>query len=176
MKNKFIKLTVAFLTVFGLGSLLTLPTFACEETNPGACAENICDCQCVSSEIKAASGCPGATTGTLENSLQSILNSVILILGIVAVIAIVVGGVWYMTSAGDAGKVKKAKDTILYACIGLVVCALAAVIVNWTISAINGSGAPAGGSEGGTEEVIEADPAETGFLSENSIAFLEKKL
>ena len=166
MKNKFIKLTVAFLTVFGLGSLLTLPTFATD----------ICAMSGVSDEVKAASGCPGYSTGTLENSLQSILNSVILILGIVAVIAIVVGGVWYMTSAGDAGKVKKAKDTILYACIGLVVCALAAVIVNWTISAINSSGAPAGGSEGGTEEVIEADPAETGFLSENSIAFLEKKL
>ena len=44
-----------------------------------------------------------------------------------------------MTSSGDAGKVKKAKDTILYGIIGLVVCVLAFAIVNFVISNILGS-------------------------------------
>ena len=52
-----------------------------------------------------------------------------------------------MTSTGDPAKVKRAKDTILYACIGLIVCALAYAIVNWTISAIGGSGNPPETSE-----------------------------
>jgi len=43
-----------------------------------------------------------------------------------------------MTSAGDAGKVAKAKSTILYATIGLAVCVLAFAIVNWAIGAIAG--------------------------------------
>ena len=38
-----------------------------------------------------------------------------------------------MTSAGDTGKIEKAKKTILYACIGLAVCALSFAIVNWVI-------------------------------------------
>lgn len=42
-----------------------------------------------------------------------------------------------MTSSGDATKVQKARQTILYAVIGLVVCALAFAIVNFTIDKIN---------------------------------------
>lgn len=72
--------------------------------------------------------------GNLGQSIINILNGVIGILAVVCVVVIVIGGVNYMTSAGDAGKVKKAKDTILYAIIGLVVCALAATIVNFVIS------------------------------------------
>ena len=71
--------------------------------------------------------------GDLGGSIVGILNGVIGILAAVCVVIIVLGGVQYMTSAGDAGKVKKAKDTILYAVIGLVVCALAATIVNFVI-------------------------------------------
>ena len=41
-----------------------------------------------------------------------------------------------MTSAGDPGKTKKAKDTILYAVIGLIICVLAFAIVNFVIGGI----------------------------------------
>ena len=58
------------------------------------------------------------------------------VLGLVAVIVIIIGGINYMTSAGDAGKVKKAKDTILYGVIGLVICVLAFAIVNFVIANI----------------------------------------
>ena len=58
------------------------------------------------------------------------------VLGLVAVIFVVVGGVKYMTSAGDPGKVQQAKKTIIYALIGLIVCALAFAIVNFVISGI----------------------------------------
>lgn len=72
----------------------------------------------------------------LVTSVTGIINAVIAVLGIVCVIVIIMGGVSYMTSSGDAGKVKKAKDTILYGVIGLIVCALAAVIVNFVITTI----------------------------------------
>ena len=42
-----------------------------------------------------------------------------------------------MTSTGDAGKIEKAKKTILYATIGLVICALAFAIVNFAVSVVN---------------------------------------
>lgn len=72
----------------------------------------------------------------LEDKVIGILNAVIGVLGIVAVIVIIMGGVGYMTSSGDANKVKKAKDTILYGVIGLVIVALSFAIVNFVISKI----------------------------------------
>lgn len=69
----------------------------------------------------------------LQGNVQTILNAVIGVLGIIAVIVIIIGGVKYMTSSGDSGKVKTAKDTILYGVIGLVICVLAFAIVNFVI-------------------------------------------
>lgn len=77
-----------------------------------------------------------STSNFISGDVTTIINWVVGILGIVAVVVIIMGGVTYMTSAGDAGKVKKAKDTILYGLIGLVVCALAYAIVNFVISAL----------------------------------------
>ena len=70
----------------------------------------------------------------LIGSITNILNVVIGVLGIIAVIVIILGGIQYMTSAGDPGKVKKAKDTILYGIIGLIICVLAFAIVNFVIA------------------------------------------
>lgn len=81
----------------------------------------------------------GDKTDTFNDNITNILNAVIGVLGIVAVIVIIIGGVTYMTSSGDAGKVKKAKDTILYGVIGLVVVALAFAIVNFVIKNVIGA-------------------------------------
>jgi len=82
---------------------------------------------------------PDNTSGeTLDTSVANILNAIIGVLGLVAVVVIIIGGVSYMTSAGDAGKVKKAKDTILYGVIGLIIVALAFAIVNFVIGNILG--------------------------------------
>lgn len=72
----------------------------------------------------------------LTGNITAILNAVIGILGLVCVVVMIIGGINYMTSAGDAGKVKKGKDTILYGLIGLVVCVLAFALVNWVIVGI----------------------------------------
>ena len=76
--------------------------------------------------------------GSLQQTIINIINAVVGVLALVCVIVIIIGGVNYMTSAGDPGKVKKAKDTILYGVIGLVVCVLAFAIVNFVIVNIIG--------------------------------------
>ena len=73
---------------------------------------------------------------TLEANVINIINGVIAVLGLICVVVIILGGVQYMTSSGDSGKVKKAKDTILYGIIGLVICVLAFAIVNFIIANI----------------------------------------
>ena len=79
---------------------------------------------------------PGGSN--LEGSVLNIINAIVGVLGIVAVIVIILGGIQYMTSTGDANKVKKAKDTILYGVIGLIVVILAFAIVNFVIANVNG--------------------------------------
>lgn len=82
-------------------------------------------------------GCSGMNNNYNNNNImstiQTIINVIIGIIGFVAVIVIILGGFQYTTSAGDAGKVKKAKDTILYGIIGLVVAILAFAIVNFVL-------------------------------------------
>ena len=80
----------------------------------------------------------GDKNNTLIDNITNIINAVIVVLGIVCVIVMIIGGINYMTSSGDAGKVKKAKDTILYGVIGLVICVLAFAIVNFVIVNILG--------------------------------------
>lgn len=75
----------------------------------------------------------GAPEKVQGAEIAGILNTVYLIAGIVAVVAIVIGGVRYTVSGGDSSGVKAAKDTILYAVIGLVVIMAAAGITDFVI-------------------------------------------
>ena len=70
----------------------------------------------------------------LMGTLKNIINVIIGIVGFLAVVMIILGGISYTTSAGDASKVKKAKDTIMYGIIGLVIAILAFAIVNFVLS------------------------------------------
>lgn len=69
--------------------------------------------------------------------IVSTLNWFIATAGIVAAVFVVVGGVGYITSAGDPGKLQKAKTTITYALIGLAIVALAEIIVAFVSGVIS---------------------------------------
>ena len=90
------------------------------------------------SNLNNISNTMNTSDNELGNTVGNIISAVIGILGLACVIIVIIGGVQYMTSSGDSGKVKKAKDTILYGVIGLVVCVLAFAIVNFVISNILG--------------------------------------
>lgn len=68
--------------------------------------------------------------------LSIILNLVMSIAGAIAVIIIILAGFKYVTSQGESSKINQAKNSILYAAIGLTVDALAFVIVNFVLSHI----------------------------------------
>lgn len=78
----------------------------------------------------------GAATDA--NFFASIFNTAFLWAGIVCAIIIVIGGISYVTSTGDPQKTAKAKNTIMYAAIGLAITLLAAAIVNLVVTAVNG--------------------------------------
>lgn len=76
-------------------------------------------------------------TGSLTGTIRTIVNVLLFIVGAAAVIMLIVGGLKYVTSNGDQQAVKSAKDTILYAIIGVVVAFLAYAIVNFIISQLS---------------------------------------
>jgi len=73
----------------------------------------------------------------LSGLIRTVVNILLFILGAVAVIMIVVGGIRYTTSAGDSGSLKAARDTILYSVVGLVVALLAYAIVNFVLNSFS---------------------------------------
>lgn len=75
----------------------------------------------------------GAPSETLTNIIKQIINIVSVVVGVVAVIMIVFGGFKYITSGGDSSNVSSAKNTIIYAIIGLVIVALAQFIVRFVL-------------------------------------------
>jgi hypothetical protein len=80
--------------------------------------------------------CAGASTanGSIDNTISLFLNLFSAIVGIIAVVMIIVGGVKYITSGGSSEKTTSAKDTILFAIVGLIVVALAQIIVKFVLN------------------------------------------
>lgn len=74
--------------------------------------------------------------GSLPDLIKNIINVLLFIVGAVAVFAIILGGIRFVTSSGDQAAVKAARETILYAVVGLVVAILAFAIVNFVVDSL----------------------------------------
>lgn len=66
----------------------------------------------------------------------TIVNIMLFIIGAIAVIMIIVGGIRYVVSGGDQNAVTSAKNTIMYAVVGLIIAALAYAVVNFVITGL----------------------------------------
>ena len=69
-----------------------------------------------------------------EGIFQKITNILLFLIGAISVIMLIYGGIRYTISGGDSGQVTSAKNTIMYAVIGIIVALLAYAIVNFVIS------------------------------------------
>ena len=72
---------------------------------------------------------------TVEGTFKKVVNVFLFLIGAIAVVMIVIGGFRYTISGGDSSAVNGAKNTILYAIVGLVVAVAAYAIVNFVIGA-----------------------------------------
>ena len=94
------------------------------------------------SPILSGSQCAKAN-GTSNNLFaqggvfQTIANTLIFIVGAVAVIFLIIGGLRYVISNGDPKNVSAAKDTILYAIVGIVVAIVSFALVSFVINALS---------------------------------------
>ena len=76
--------------------------------------------------------------GSVNRILTTIINVFSLVVGIIAVIMIIIGGIRFVLSGGDSNNVSAARNTIIYAIVGLVVVALAQVIVHFVLNRVQG--------------------------------------
>lgn len=72
----------------------------------------------------------------LSGTVRTAINILSTIIGIVAVIMVMIGGFKYVTSGGDSAGVNSAKNTILFAVVGLVIVALAQVLVRFVFKEV----------------------------------------
>ena len=82
-------------------------------------------------------GVPGEDLFDGDDSIfRTIVNILLFIIGAICVIMLIWGGIRYTTSGGNSASVTAAKNTIMYAIIGLIIAFLAFAIVNWVLGAI----------------------------------------
>src|SRR5258708_4350148 len=99
-------------------------------------ARAACDLNNPAGGIRQGAEC--AVTDTqpqdLNTNIKNITNTLLLVIGIAAVIMLIIGGFRYVFSAGDPAATKGAKDTIIYAIVGIIVALLAFAIVNFVLA------------------------------------------
>lgn len=129
-KIKTILLTFSTMFVFALPAAVPATVYAAEEDIGGnLCAGANLDLTGKDKECKE-----GADTSDFQGTLEKIINFISIIVGVVAVIMIIFGGFKYITSGGTSEKVTSAKNTILYGLIGLIIVALAQLIVKFVLN------------------------------------------
>ena len=123
-----------------LAGILTLPLFAF-----GAIALDSQPALAQGVSEGARGGVNASNTGNVPENIDGndgLVNTVVNILlwaiGLISVIMIIIGGIRYATSNGDSNAVTAAKNTIMYAVIGLVIAIFAYAIVNFVLVQITG--------------------------------------
>lgn len=132
-KNNFLKvMALSLLTMCGLTGVV-----AAQGANPQGAICKGADTLQISSDTASEGDCQNLEEGSTDkvnNLITQIINIFSVIVGIIAVIFIIIGGLKYITSGGDSGNVTGAKNTILYAIIGLIIVALAQFIVRFVLA------------------------------------------
>ena len=123
VKAVFVSLCIVF------GGLLSVPAYASSTSSTVSCPADLPNREII---------CGKGGEQDMISTVGKVLTAVYGMVGILAVVMIIVGGVKYMTSEGDPGKIQSAKNTIMYSVIGLVITLLAFAITNFILGALGG--------------------------------------
>lgn len=133
MKKIIIGLTVIVLAFFASALVFGVSDIALADTKAEICK---------GIDATGASCANTNSNNNLDSIVATVINLLSWVVGVVSVIMVIFGGFKYITSAGDSSKVSSAKNTIIYALIGLVIVALAQVIVIFVLDTVTPTPAP----------------------------------
>lgn len=129
--QKILLAALSIAIVAGMFVMYGSPALA--STNPSY--KNVpCTGNAASSPVCQANG-SDQLTGS-KGMIRKITGLVAIVAGIAAIIMIIVGGIGYITSSGDSSKAASARNTIIYAAVGLVVIGLAQAIISFIVSKV----------------------------------------
>lgn len=136
-KNLRKTIAAAVLAVTMIATPLAVPAMASAASDIQGCLSSG-----ASLTVTAGGTCSGGSNTNGADKVNTIVTTIVnifsAIVGVVSVIMIIYGGFKYISSGGDSGKVTEAKNTIIYAVIGLVIVALAQFIVQFVLSKVIG--------------------------------------
>jgi hypothetical protein len=138
MFKKIKNAVTALAMVLALGAPVAMPALVSAQST-----DNIAPGLCAGSNLNAdqTNNCTVNTTeanSKINSILKLVINLFSLVVGVVAVIMIIIGGLRYITSGGESSNVSTAKNTIIYAIVGLVIVALAQFIVHFVLGKVTG--------------------------------------
>jgi len=139
IKNLFNLKSLFLVALLILGVLALTPAAKTYAQDPCAGAENPSKCQsCQAVEYAGGGDCDESTVKTkVDNTFTTLINAAAIIAGTICVLLILIGGFRYIVSGGESGGVQGAKNTILYALIGLIVVVVARTLVVVVLGFIN---------------------------------------
>lgn len=134
MKKLRLLAVAMFAAIASVGSLAYGPIVS---------AADVQDKLCEGASLEFGSGEDCTTSGDeatdkVNSTVTLVINIFSWIVGVVSVIMIIWGGFKYITSGGDSSNVTAAKNTILYAIVGLIIVALAQIIVKFVLGTVTG--------------------------------------
>ena len=113
-----------------IASLLLLTIFAPEIAQAQSASDAVCD---TIGAVDPDGSCAGGG-GSISGIIETVLNILSFVAGFVAVVMIIVAGLKFITSRGDSGAVSSARNTALYAIIGIVIVLFSQIIVRFVIT------------------------------------------
>jgi type IV secretion system pilin len=139
-KLKSIILSLSFLLMLAAPAAIAVPAYAATGTPQETTDIQSNLCQGSNLDLTSTSSTCATTvpdpSGGVTATIKKIINILSVIIGAIAVVMIIIGGFRYVTSAGSAEGTKAARQTIIYAIVGLVVVALAQVIVHFVLNSV----------------------------------------
>ena len=130
-------ITTFFVGVFGALILGAAPLVNVQAVDLNDVKNNTEVGQCEVSRSDSTKECKAGSTqgaGNLTSLFKTVVDILLFLVGSIAVIMLVIGGLKYVTSNGDSNAVTSAKHTIMYAIIGIVVAFLAYAAVNFVVT------------------------------------------
>lgn len=121
MKTRFVAFFAAVLMALGIASLSVAPAGAVNVFNKGCKGPAQTTAVCASKNEN------------VNPIVQTVIEILLWAIGIISVIMIIVGGIKFVISSGDASQIKSARETIIYALVGLGVALLAYQIVRFVV-------------------------------------------
>lgn len=131
-KLKILILSISSLIMFSV-PLAATASVSADISQPGI-NSNLCSGSNGDVTGGTTGNCDDKASGSVNHLITVIVNVLSVVVGVIAVIMIIIAGLRYITSGGKQESVTSAKNTILYAVIGLVIVALAQLIVHFVLN------------------------------------------